>query len=197
MREDKYLKSLDSQTARLWLIFGNKDKPLKREFNFYYERLISWCKVNAKLYAFIVHDKDLEEDGETPKFRHIHAVIILKDGVQPRLSTSLKRLSDVLEIDGDSVDIDGIINLRQCMRYLIHKGYPTKHQYERSEIISNLSSQDLGDYLEDEVFMTANYIINLVQICNCSTILILKEVGLKNYLKYRNAIIDIIKELSA
>ena len=60
MREDKYLKSLDSQTARLWLIFGSKDKPLKKDFNFYYERLISWCKVNAKLYAFIGHDKDLE-----------------------------------------------------------------------------------------------------------------------------------------
>lgn len=196
MREDKYLKSLDSQTARLCLIFGCKDKPLTKDFKYYYDKLMNWCKINAKLYAFIGHDKDINEDG-TPKFRHIHAVIILKDGLNPRLSTSLRRLSEILNIDGDSIDIDGIINLNQCCRYLIHKGYPTKHQYELSEVVSNLSNSDLQDFYSDEIFMTANYIINLVKICNYSTVLILTEIGLKNYLKYRNVIIDLIKELNA
>lgn len=195
MREDKYLKSLDSQSLNLWLIFGSKDKPLTKDFNFYYDRLISWCKINARFYAFIGHDKDLNEDV-TPKFRHIHAVIILKNGSKPRLSTSLNRFSEILEIDGDSIDIDGIMNMTQCCRYLIHKGYPLKHQYLLEEV--KTSDIDLiKGFVSDEPFLTADYIINLVQICNCSTILILKEIGIKNYLKMRNIIIDLIKELNA
>lgn len=195
MREDKYLKSLDSQTLNLWLIFGSQEKPLTKDFNFYYERLKSWCKINAKFYAFIGHDKDLNDD-ETPKFRHIHAVIILKNCPKPRLSTSLNRFASLLAIDGDSIDIDGIMSMTQCCRYLIHKGYPLKHQYLLEEV--QTSDIDLvKGFVSDEPFMTADYIINLVQICNCSSVLILKEIGIKNYLKMRNIIIDLIKEFSA
>lgn len=195
MREDKYLKSLESQTLNLWVIFGSKDKPLTKDFNFYYERLVVWCKINARFYAFIGHEKDLNDD-ETPKFRHIHAVILLKNGTKPRLSTTLNRLSDLLEIDGDSIDIDGMINMTSCCRYLIHKGYPLKHQYLLEEV--QTSDIDLiKGFVSDEPFLTSDYIINLVQICNCSSVLILKEVGIKNYLKMRNIIIDLIKEFSA
>lgn len=195
MREDKYLKSLDSQTFNLCLIFGSKDKPLDKDFNFYYERLLSWCKINSKFYAFIGHDKDLN-DAQTPKFRHIHAVIILKGGSKPRLSTSLNRFSDLLGIDTDSIDIDGIVNLTSCVRYLIHKGYPLKYQYQLEEVIT--SDVDLvKGFCSEDPFMTADYLIQLIQICQCSIVLIVKEIGIKNYLKLRNLIIDLIKEFSA
>jgi len=194
----KNANSLDTQTAYLWIIFGRHNSPLSKDFSYYIEKLVAWCKINARMWAFIGHDKDLEEDGETPKFRHIHGVIILKEGVKPRLSTSLNRLAQITGLPNEDIDIDSVGQLRSCVRYLTHADYPLKQQYPLEDIVTNLSKSDLeGFFDKEECYITANYLIQLVTICNYSVVMILREIGLKNYAKYRNVIIDLIKELDA
>lgn len=187
--------SLETQTPYLWIIFGRKNSPLIKDFNYYYEKLSAWCSVNARLWTFIGHDKDIDDDGEL-KFRHIHALIVLKEGQKPRLSTSLNRLATHLGIDSVDIDIEKAENIASCIRYCLHKGYPTKYQYSLEDLKTNLTEDEIAPYLdiEDKSF-TASYLINLVQICNCSTITILKQIGLKNYIRYRNVIMDIIREI--
>lgn len=188
--------NLDTQTQYLWIIFGRKNSPLTQDFNVYYEKLTAWCKINARLWAFIGHDKDTEDDG-TIKFRHIHALIVLKEGVKPRLSTSLNRLASVVGIDTIDVDIEKAENITSCIRYCLHKGYPEKYQYSSEELQSNLTKDELEEYLNvEESAFTANYLINLIVICNFSVVTILKQIGLKTYCRYRNVIKDVITELN-
>lgn len=188
--------NLDTQTPYLWIIFGRQNSPLKEDFNVYYEKLYAWCKINARLWAFIGHDKDTNEDG-TPKFRHIHALIVLKEGVKPRLSTSLNRLSEVVGIPTIDIDIEKADNINSCIRYCIHRGYPLKWQYTTEELQTNLTKEELDEFLNtEEKAFTGNYLINLIVICNYSVVTILKQIGLQNYCKYRNVIKDIIQELN-
>lgn len=187
--------NLDSQTRYLWVIFGRKNSPLTDDFKVYYERLKAWCDINAQLYAFIGHDKDIDDDGQ-PKFRHIHALIVLKEGVKPRLSTSLNNLSKATQIDAVDIDIEIADSVTQCIRYCIHKGYPQKYQYSISELVTNLAQKDLDEIMKDAIVITAGYLIELVQICNYSVVKILNEIGLSQYCRYRNVIKDIIVELN-
>lgn len=91
-------------------------------------------------YAYITHDNDVwdvetvDDDGITihsvgePKKTHIHVVINFKN---PR---SVDKLRAEL----------GLKHLETCnfyfyIRYLIHKDYPKKYQYQEDEIITNMS----------------------------------------------------------
>lgn len=188
--------TLDTQTPYLWIIFGREKSPLKEDFKHYYDKLLAWCKINAKLYAFIGHDKDIQEDG-TPKFRHIHALIVLKDGDKPRLKTSLNRLSQVTGVDVADIDITKAESIEGCLRYNLHRGYPQKYQYDVSDMVTNLTEKELEPFLNTETqFITADYILKLIELCNYSVVSILKQIGLKNYLKYRNVIKDVIQEVT-
>lgn len=90
-------------------------------------------------YAYILHDKDIwdeekvDDDGVTIhnvgdiKKPHYHVIISFKN---PR---SLEKLKNEL----------GVKHLETCnfyfyARYLIHKDYPRKYQYEEKEIITNM-----------------------------------------------------------
>lgn len=193
----KAKNNLDTQTRYLWVIFGRANSPLKEEFNVYYERLERWCQINASLWCFIGHDKDIDVDTQNPKFRHIHALLILKEGVTPRLNTTLNRLSDVVGVNVVDIDIERAENYEECIRYCIHRGYPLKHQYDVSELKTNLSEKELEPILNtEEQYFTAQYLIKLIKICNCSIITILGVLGLKKYMKVRNVIKDIIEELT-
>lgn len=194
MEQEYKLTTIETQTRKLWVIFGRKNSPLTEDFQVYYEKLKAWCDINAELYAFIGHDKDTDEDG-TPKFRHIHALIILKRGCEPRLITSLNRLANAVGISAVDIDITKADSIESCIRYNIHKGYPQKYQYEPSDMVTNLTQEELEPFINvEEQFITANYLLQLIQLCNYSVVSILKELGLKNYLKFRNVIKDVIQE---
>lgn len=188
-------KNLDTQTPYLWIILGRKNSPLKEDFNAYYEKLSAWCQINARLWAFIGHDKDIDEDGN-PKFRHIHALIVLKDGSKPRLSTSLSRISTAVGLAPTDVDIDKAENIASCIRYCLHKGYPQKYQYDVKELVTNLNEEELNPYLDlDNKSFTASYLIQLVELCGGNRLNIMKQIGMANYQRYRNCISDIRAEL--
>lgn len=189
--------NLDTQTRYIWLILGRKNSPLKEDFDVYYKRLEQWAKINCQLYAFIGHDKDIEEDTNETKFRHIHALLILKEGVQPRLNTTLKRISEVTKVNVIDIDIERAENYEECIRYCLHRGYPLKHQYLVEELQTNLTSKELEPILNtEENYFTAQYLIKLITICNLSVIKVIETIGLKKYMKFRPIIKDIIEELN-
>lgn len=186
---------LDTQTRYITAILGRCNSPLKNDFSFYYERLHAYLITNSDFYAFIGHDKDINDDGQ-PKFRHIHLVIILKDGLRPRLSTLLNALAKVCELPNEDIDIDQIDNITKCVRYLNHIDYPNKYQYDLNDINTN-RFEELKSYFEidlDNQYYTASYLINLIKNCSYSNHEILKQLGIKHYLKLRNVINDLIKE---
>lgn len=188
-------KNLDTQTPYLWIILGRKNSPLKEDFKVYYEKLTAWCQINARLWTIIGHDKDIDEDGN-PKFRHIHALIVLKDGSKPRLSTSLSRISNAVGLNALDVEIEKADNIASCIRYCLHKGYPEKHPYDVKELVTNLSEEELKPYLDlDNKSFTASYLIQLVELCGGNRLLIMRQIGLANYQRYRNCISDVRAEL--
>lgn len=192
---NEFKDSINSQSQYLWLILGRKNSPLTEDFSYYYDRLLAYCKVYAKMYVFIGHDKDVDDDGEI-KFRHIHALIVLKDGLKPRLSTSLNRIAEATGLSAVDIDIEIAKSIPSCIRYCIHKGYPNKFQYPLEELVHNLNNEDLNAFLNTEQdCVTSSYLITLVELHNCSYIGVMKALGIKSYMKYRGAIKDIIEEL--
>lgn len=186
---------LDTQTRYIWAILGRKNSPLSKDFKEYYNALENWLKYDSELYAFIGHDKDIDDDGLL-KFRHIHLLIVLKEGKKPRLMTSLNKISKVCDLPPQDIDIEVADNVEQCIRYCVHKGYENKYQYPVQDLVSSLDDNELQAILNCEhESITASYLITAVKVNGCSSINIMKALGLKSYMKYRNAIRDIIEEL--
>lgn len=188
--------SLNTQTRYIWAILGRHNSPLTEDFHVYYDRLKRWINaVDPEIYAFIGHDKDVDDEGST-KFRHIHLLVVLKKDTRSRLITTLNRISDVVGIDPTDIDIEVADNVDECIRYCVHKGYETKYQYPIDELQTNLDPDELAAVMTKEIAtMSANYLITACKINGYSAIALMRSLGLKAYMKYRNAIRDICEEV--
>lgn len=187
--------SLDTQTRFLWVIIGRHNSPLTQDFQAYYDKLKDWLTFDAEIYAFIGHDQDLDDEG-SPKFRHIHLLAVLHNGCKPRLSTSLNKISRICGVPTQDIDIEQADDVGKCIRYCIHKGYPLKHQYTLEELQTNLNDEELKQYFDTDLSsLTVGYLLTALKICNYSNIAIMQTLGLKSYMKYRNVINDVIKEI--
>lgn len=88
-------------------------------------------------WAYILHDKDVEDASGELKKAHYHWVGSLKNPVQ--ISTVINRL----EVPAQYVEfirkIGGKENLgwKGAIRYLIHDSHPEKFQYDTSAVVSN------------------------------------------------------------
>lgn len=93
---------------------------------------------NIKSWAYIVHDKDVNEDG-TPKEAHVHIVIELVEsrqystvggyvGVPAQYVCAIRQKVKV----GKRMmsDIGGALS------YLTHRNAPDRHQYNDSEVVA-------------------------------------------------------------
>lgn len=100
-------------------------------------------------YAYCVHDKDLDNDGDDRK-KHLHLIIVF-----PNTTTEKHALSVFKELEkpGSSMlpneKINRVINIRRAYNYLIHdteecrkKG---KYQYDPKERITG-NNFDIGCY---------------------------------------------------
>lgn len=95
------------------------------------------CITGCKYYAYIFHDKDIDDDGNI-KPRHIH--FIAED------RHSLRVWSKLLGIPENMIEIPR--NFRAVNRYLIHKDDSGKYQYSSDDVITNLPIK-FKAYLED------------------------------------------------
>lgn len=187
---------LTTQTKYVSVILGSKQKPLPNKGNdFYYERLKAYCDEACEVYGFIMHDKDIDEETGLKKWLHIHCAFIMRNAKQ-RLSTIMNTLGDICEIDTTSIQIDKMTSKNGSFKYLIHKGYPNKYQYDVEAIQTNLPKEELDCILNsDDDTMNITYLIDVIRDCGGSKIEIARKIGLTYYHLYRNTIRDIIEEL--
>jgi len=83
-------------------------------------------------YAFILHDKDINENGELKK-PHFHIVLDYSDGKEKICS----RIEKVLKVNNNSVRVKYIQNPIKMVRYLTHRDSKDKYKYDDSEVITN------------------------------------------------------------
>lgn len=124
-------------------------KLRKRKFSF-----VIWCddknfqkqmiEVNESNTAWVLHDKDLDENGELKK-AHVHVVLVLQN------ARTLKSIADQFLLkDQEGNNCYGKINiiddkkkgksLKGAYLYLIHCNAPDKYQYSMDDIGGKLKS---------------------------------------------------------
>lgn len=89
---------------------------------------------NLKTYAFIVHDKDVREDGQL-KPKHFHCVLTFKD------TTTSSCVAKVLKVEEQYINKIRTTT-KSAELYLIHKNNPEKFQYDPKCVYANF------DYIE-------------------------------------------------
>lgn len=136
----------------------------------------------------ILHDRDLESDG-SPKHKHIHIVINLN--TKMRKNTLLNKLV-MLGFPSNIFTIERATNYTMMLRYLVHKDNKEKPQYTPMEVITNCENvfTTALNYESDDI--TAEKLLHLVLINKGNKYLIMRDLGLNLYIKYRNVISDIL-----
>lgn len=87
-------------------------------------------------WAYIVHDKDKNEDG-SPKEAHIHAMLHFPPDARLRLTTLGKLVKQNTRVE---IPLDP----QGCLDYMLHANAPEKHQYDVDERISHNTDILLG-----------------------------------------------------
>lgn len=156
--------------------------------------LIDRIKSISKNYAYIQHDKDLEED-KTPKKVHIHCVVEMSakrtiNGLYDMLAdTCVGFTSNLIIIPG---------NVNSQIRYLTHIDYPEKYPYEYNDIKTN-NQQWLKELYEIETDDLTAYKIIDTFINETNKNISLSEIGTlcieKNCFKFYKAKTYLIKQL--
>lgn len=187
------MATLETRTAKVNAIISLKDKDINAIRSAIMVDLKSWCENNCDIFAFILHDKDVLENGEI-KTPHIHLVFIYKTN-RKRLNTILTDLAQYIGVNTLAISIDKMSDLVGSLQYLIHKNNSDKHQYDINDITTNISSGEMTTYMaSDSKSMSIEYLIGVIS-KNRSKIDIMREIGLTYYHMYRNVINDIYNEI--
>lgn len=105
---------------------------LIERLNALYPQFITW-------YAFIIHDKDKNANGE-PKKSHFH-LIIDSDSKSHHLKQDLKDALDAkgiwLGCEPNQKQIEAVRNVKKAVRYLTHKDNLEKAQYLDEQVITS------------------------------------------------------------
>lgn len=180
--------ALSTRTAYLNIIISLKDYSLERINNLKI-KLNEYCCERFKLYAFILHDKDVLEDGST-KTPHIHLVGVYNTNRQ-RLSTILNDLSVHVGVNDLAISIDKMNDINGSIQYLLHRNNPQKYQYDVSQITTSLELDELNLYLQRESnSISTSGLLDIIRNAK-SKIDVYESIGLENYRQYRQVINDL------
>lgn len=151
-------------------------------------------ELNYKIYALIVHDKDVIYDIETgvttPKKTHKHIMFELKNPV------SFNKMQE--RFAGAHIDIPKY--KKSAYQYLLHnspKSKGEKYQYDFEEIITN-SPQELKSIIESETFelFKENLFLEYIADGTRTSYQFAKRFGLNAYKQYWKAYLDMIMNLN-
>lgn len=187
------MANLNTQTGKILLVINFAQKVVDKAL---IDNLKTWLDNNTKQYAFILHDKDVLEDG-SKKTPHIHVVCNMNTTKQ-RIATILNDLTKSLDISPLLVTIDKYSSFNASIQYLIHKNNEEKYQYDIKDIITNIPQQELDLFMKYETQseeLTAERLIDVVAKAKKRTD-ILREIGLFNYRINRAVIMDVAQELN-
>ena len=107
-------------------------------------KALEYIKNNYESYAYIIHDKDLNNNGELKK-AHTHIVLEFNNA---RWSSSLAE-----ELGIAPNYLQNCKNFEKALDYLIHFNDDTKYQYDISEVKGNLKKQlikQMNSFNKDE-----------------------------------------------
>lgn len=138
------------------------------------EEVIDFCKKWGSKWEYILHDKDVKEDG-SPKEKHYHINITLK------IWKSRNKVCELVGKSGNSFAIK-MTDKEEAHKYLTHTGIPEKYQYETECIKSNYKwidgKQEKGD-IENFLNVVADKKLSMRE-----KALILGKDYIKNYKNY-------------
>lgn len=180
--------NLNTKTKYLNVIITHKNLDNK-----FIVDLENYLKTNSVTYAFILHDKDINEDGEQ-KTKHIH--IVYEKAERLRLSTEINNICKHLSIKANIISIEKCSNYVGAMQYLIHKNNASKYQYSVDAIITNIDRDELQHTLDmSNKVISFEYLLDIISSSD-NIVEIIGVLGLNNYRFYRTIIIDIIRGLN-
>lgn len=164
-----------------------------------------WVNDNIDIinfWAYILHDKDLLENGEK-KTPHIHIVLLFNKAINKM--SLINDLARFFIISKDVISVREIKSVRSSLLYLSHlqlnddntfSVIPNKHYYDADNII--MSDKH---YYNDIIYgvvnldLTSNLDIEaLINLCAStnSVVYIYRKIGLANAKKYRFIIKDLL-----
>ena len=161
------MKKTDNQKEQVFDWFGiinhpKKENATKADFGAFNEILNKLYSHNF-LYATIVHDKDIQEDG-TFKTIHQHIFLNTRDHTYTK-EELLSKLSQDLAIPQECISLGPAGNLYSVIRYLTHREQKWKAQYDAKDIFTNSWEEIEPYYLTDmevlEQATTQKEIVNL------------------------------------
>lgn len=152
-------------------------------------------EIGAVRYAYILHSKDLKEDG-TPKTPHIH-IYAETTASGKRLGTYLNEIARCLGVSTLAVSVEKPNDPEACIQYLIHKNAPEKHQYELKAVHSNIPFEELETIMEREVTAwSVDYIRAVWLQCRPCKWKFIKEIGIERYRLYSRVIMAVLDDLA-
>lgn len=176
---------LSSQTKKLNIVIRkNKDISIAR--------LKEYCNDTFSEWAFIEHRGDIEPVTKLVEGVHYHIVGNAKTS-RVALSTRLNTICQYFHFDNaDGVEIEQYISFEGSLQYLIHKNQPEKTQHDISEIITNLSPEELTLYLTSDIGNVITFDRLYASIMQANNIIdVIHDLGIKAYKDWRNVIWDI------
>lgn len=151
------------------------------------------CQEFNLYYAYILHDKDI--DDKTGKIKKPHYHFRIFDTNQRTLSAWAK----LLEVKENDVEV--LENKRRSIRYLIHLDSPKKYRYNELDIVTNII--DIDNYFNEDKLQEDSQLSNIFSYIDSIQGYIyfkeVKEYVLQNnywssYRRYYSIIKDVILE---
>lgn len=144
------------------VLYPNEDPTHKQAFDFILK--------NYSKYAYIKHDKDIQDNGETKK-EHYHFVIQFpnyrwRNAIAEELSITPNYL-------------EKIRNLENSLKYLIHFNNSDKYQYDIDEVNGTLKAKLIG-YLNTTDKSESDKVIELLDFLETQK----SYVKLSDFLRY-------------
>lgn len=131
---------------------------------------LEFIKENYSNYAYIMHDKDILEDGSSKKI-HYHIVISFKN------YRWRNAIANELNINPNY--IEKIRNLENSLKYLIHYNNSNKYQYDIDEVQGTLKHK-LENYINSQDKTESEKVLELLEyIENCKG-----YIKLTDFIKY-------------
>ena len=176
-------KTNKDERAENWAIVINS--PNNRESVLNLETDIYRKLKNFKFIACITHEPD-----EYNNTLHYHAVIVTH---RTRKETLLNLLSNTLEIPQNCISIEKALNLRACIRYLIHMDEDdTKQHYAPFMVLTN-NERFYKDQLNERYeILSTELLLEIIENAKSYREILLK-IGIDNFKKY-NTVIKTIYE---
>ena len=157
----------------------------------YFEYCLNCISTHNDFYYWgIVHDKDTNDDGSL-KLAHIH--LVLKSPVRKRIQTIINYLSNILEVDSNTISVVVSHDLLNSITYLTHLNNSDKYQYDRLDIKTNDWTTLENAYSDIRKGLTIDFLVDLCQSCDFNAIQVFLSLGLDYSTKYRNLIETICK----